>query len=364
MTENKQSISKPNFARETVDKFVLWSTTRILGLMLGATLTFQRKRMSHNNGIAAKGTVRIVDNPRFPRHEFFEPGKVFPVRIRHGQATYLDEAMAALRSMSIKFSNHHLDSPFDLIMNTGEYSLFWSAASFLKLASLRKEHWGVQYIEYYRKYPVGLKAAQIGLRRAPSSYVNLRFYTQTPFLFIGKDGIKRYAKYRVVPFFDEPESGIIENPCDFDTSNQRVLPTETKSKLYLSNEYRERIKNGKAKYYLQIQTREADEEQDNIILNSTILWDENIYPYHNLAVIEINEALSWVESLKTSFSLNHMPKTLGILPSKSLYDFNSLNYMRANVEIARKARFLSYKLYGYPPPVPDNDNRNVTEWGD
>jgi hypothetical protein len=24
----------------------------------------------------------------------------------------------------------------------------------------------------------------------------------------------------------------------------------------------------------------------------------------------------------------------------------------------------SYKLFGVPPPIPDNDNRNVSEWGE
>jgi hypothetical protein len=32
--------------------------------------------------------------------------------------------------------------------------------------------------------------------------------------------------------------------------------------------------------------------------------------------------------------------------------------------LARKARLFSYKLFGLPPPIPDNDNRNVSEWGE
>jgi hypothetical protein len=38
--------------------------------------------------------------------------------------------------------------------------------------------------------------------------------------------------------------------------------------------------------------------------------------------------------------------------------------MRAHSELARKARLLSYKLFGLPPPIPDNDNRNVSGWGE
>ncbi|MCE2496076.1 MAG: hypothetical protein J4F31_05810 [Flavobacteriales bacterium] len=83
-----------------------------------------RKRMSHDNGIAAGGKVTIVPNPKFPAHKFFAPGRVFPCRIRHASATFLDDAMNCIRSMSIKFSDHHFKSPFDIEMNTGEISLF------------------------------------------------------------------------------------------------------------------------------------------------------------------------------------------------------------------------------------------------
>jgi arachidonate 5-lipoxygenase len=91
-------------------------------------------------------------------------------------------------------------------------------------------------------------------------------------------------------------------------------------------------------------------------------WDEAIYPWQDLAVVEIKEVLDWKESLITSFSINNMPKNLSIIPSKSVYDYNSLNYLRSHSEIARKARLLSYKVFGYPPEIPDDDNRNVSDW--
>ena len=102
--------------------------------------------------------------------------------------------------MSIKFSRHHIKSEFDIEMNTGEISLFWSAYSFFKFAQLRQEKYGVEYINYYKKYPEGLTGAQVALRRNPDSFHDLRYYAKTPFKFEGSDNIKRYAKYRVRPF--------------------------------------------------------------------------------------------------------------------------------------------------------------------
>lgn len=346
------------------DKMILWGITKIFALAIAITLGLKKRyRMSHNNGIAGRGKVRIVDNPQFPEHDFFVPGKEFDARVRHAMATFLDDAMKGIRSCSVKFADSDFDSPFDLECNTGEINLFWSAASFLQFAKLRKEQWGVEYVEYYRKYPQGIKGAQEALRKDATSFTNLRYYALTPFLFYGKDKVKRYAKYRVIPFDDIPETGLIDNPSDWDTANQRITPHETRGRNYLKEEYKEHIQQeGAAKYRIQIQTRVANDDDSPEIFNNQIPWDAAIFPWYDLATMEITEILDWKESTLTSFSLNNMPKTLGIIPAKSIYDYNSLNYMRANAEIARKARLLSYKLKGIPGPIPNNDNRNTDVW--
>lgn len=352
-----------NWLKATWNKFVLWITSVGLGIGLAVFLSFpKRYRMSHNNGIAAKGRVKIVDNPTFPEHDFFEAGRTFPCRIRHASATFLDDAMNCIRSFSIKFSEHHWNSPFDIEMNTGVINLFWSAASFLKFAKLRKQQWGVEYHDYYRIYPQGLLGAKLSLRRDPSSFHNLRYQALTAFLFIGKDGVKRYAKYRTMPLDKEPETGITTDLSDWDTCNQRVLNNETRGRNYLKDEYKQRIANGGADYLMQIQLRIAKDDDSPEVFNNMTPWDEAIYPWQDLAVVEIKEVLDWKESLITSFSINNMPKNLSIIPSKSVYDYNSLNYLRSHSEIARKARLLSYKVFGYPPEIPDDDNRNVSDW--
>jgi len=352
---------KPKRARfrKLFDKVILWLLAKIFGLALAIFLGLMaRRRMSHNNGIAGRGHVKVVDNPEFPAHDFFKPGRDFPIRIRHASATFYDDAMNGIRSMSVKFSDESFDSPFDLEMNTGEISLFWSAASFLQFAKLRKQKYGVEYRDYYRKYPDGLKGAQVALRRNPTSFHNLRFYCKTPFIFLGKDGVKRYAKYRARPLSDEPETGINENPSEWDTCNQRILPHESRGRNYLKDEYIDRVKQGGVKYLMQIQTREAVDNEDPEVFNNMNVWDEKDYPWFDLAVIEIDEVLDWTDSNLTSFSLNNMPQGLGILPAESIYDYNSVNYMRSHSEIARKSRIFAYKLFGGPQKIPDNDNRN------
>lgn len=349
---------------EAIDYIILFFVARLFGLMLALFLSIpKRQRMSHNNGIGAQGWLSVVDNPRIPPNKFFAPGKRYPVRIRHASATFLDDAMNCIRSISIKFSHEKFKSPFDIEMNTGEVSLFWSALSFLKFASMRNESYGIEYVEYNRKYYEALKAGEYACRRHATSFHNLRYYCKTPFLFMSDDGIKHYAKYRVKPNDDEPETGINHDPSNIDNSNQRILPHETRGRNYLKYEYEDRLKKESLKYRVQIQTRVANDDDDPEVFNNMIVWDERIHPWEDLAVMEIEEALDWRESTAMSFSVGNMPKTLGVLPAKSVYDYNSLNYLRLHSEIARKARLFSLKLFGMVPEIPNNDNRNASDWG-
>lgn len=161
----------------------------------------------------------------------------------------------------------------------------------------------------------------------------------------------------------EPESGEEEHPSEWDQCNQRILPHETRGRNYLKYEYEDRIRREGARYRLQIQTHPASDNEDPEVFNNMVVWDEDAHPWQDLGVMTIDRTLDWKESTLTTFSVNNMPKSLGVLPANSIFDYNSLNYLRAHSELARKARILSYKVYGMVPPIPDNDNRNVSDWG-
>jgi arachidonate 5-lipoxygenase len=176
------------------------------------------------------------------------------------------------------------------------------------------------------------------------------------------DGIQYYCKYKVRPYDDMPESGVDHNPSLEETPNQRVLPHETRGKNYLKDEYIEQIRKGPLKYKLQIQLHLASDDDDEEVFNSMRVWDEKIHPWHDLAEFEVNEMLDWEESTKTIFSMKYMPKSMGIIPAKSIYDYNSLNYLRRKSHIARVVRVWALKAFGMVPPIPDNDVRNIRVW--
>lgn len=343
------------------ERFMLWLVCKFFTVLL-TLIALKRYRMSHNNGIAGTGWLKIVDDPDIPKIDFFEPGKTYPLRIRHASATFLDDAMKVIRSISIKFSDHHFKSPFDMEFNSGEFSVFWSALSFLKFAISRKEKYGVDWVEYNKKYPDGSLGAAKSVRRHASSFSNLHYYCKTPFLYVGKDGIKHYAKYRVLPYDDVPESGTSEHDKNFDVCNQRVLPDETRSRNFLKDEYAKRVGRGPVKYKLQIQLRVASDDEDKEVFNNMIVWNEKKYPWRELAYFEVTKTLDWAESTRTTFSVNNMPKMLGILPAKSLYDYNSLNYLRSKTEIVKKVRLFALKTFGMVTMIPDDDDRNIKVW--
>jgi catalase len=318
--------------------------------------------MSHNNGIAAKGTFKVVPQPKFPPHAFFSADREFPLRIRHASATFLDDAMNCIRSISLKLADTQFESPFDLQMNSGETSLFWSAASFWKFAELRKEKYGVEYREYNQRYPEGLESSKIATRRH-IPFDRLYYYCKTPFQYNSSDGKKYFAKYRIIPFDRADDAGIRTDRSDWDQCNQRVENQETQGRNSLKYAYADLVaKQGFVRYWLQIQTRPvSDAETDPELCNNMVVWNE---PWQDVGVMEVTETLDWRESTLTSFSVNNMPKGLGVIPATSIYDYNSLNYLRSHAEIAYKARIWSYTFFGMVPPIPDNDNRNVSEWGE
>ncbi len=346
--------------RRFFGRISVWLATKFFTILLtifGSIL--YRKKMSHNNGIAATGSIRFVDNPEFPLHPFFVPGKVLPCRIRHGAASFMDDAMRVVRSMAVKMADSRFKSPMDLEMNTGETALFWSIASFFRFAKYKKTRFGMQYEEYYRRYPAGVQGAKVGMRRNPTSFSNLKYYSQTPLLYKAEDQVLRYAKYRSIPAEPVPETGLLdEYDLNLPSENQRILPGETRSRNYLKEEYEERVREAPVRYKLQIQLHEADDDDDPEVFNCCRAWDEASHPWMDLAEITVNKTLDWAESTRMIFSMKNLPKGLGILPSYSIYDYNSLNYLRKHSDLARFARVWTIWLLGMPPEIPDNDVRN------
>lgn len=354
---------KPGFFTNIWNKVMLYLYARGFALAIAILMGIgTRERMSHNNGIGARGKFKCDPDPELPPNDFWKKGQEWPLLSRFASATFYDDAMGALRSISIKLSDQLLESPFDLNFNTGRNSLFWSAASFMKMAAMRKQRYGIQYQYYYRDYPDGKRGAIGTLRRHCTSFSNLSYYSKTPLKWVSVDGTLYYVKYRVVPFDpNEKETGIVKvNSSDFVyPENQRILPRERRSRNYLKDELKDRLsKDGIIKFRLQAQVKQSTQHDDFEVFNNMIEWGDEEYPYRDLGTIELYDTLSVDDGNIIAFSMHNLPKSLGILPAKSIHDPNSLNYFRLVAEFARKARWFGYRLKGMPDPIPNDDFRN------
>ena len=333
----------------------LWAHAFVAGITFYSCT--RRARMSHNNAVAGRGTLTIVDNPDFPAMEFFEPGREFKIRVRHATAAYMDDAMLLVRSASIKFADETWESPFDLEMNTGNVTFFWNAFTFMQFAFRRDEKKGTEYQSYYQKFGRGRVGARAGFRRNPDSYVNCIFRSQTPFCLEAKDGSRYLVKWLLEPADGTAESGIVSpesvtSPAQL--ADQNILPGETRNRNYLKNELRERVGNGGAAYKLRMQLHSANPED---VLpgtwNSNAEWNEENAPIYDLATISLDEILDHEETWWTSFWIGHLPACITRPPARNLHDPNSLIYFRYKALTAIRVRWLSGKLLGIPKPWPD-----------
>ncbi len=335
-------------------KVQLWLYAYCYTTILVIVLSFlKRLRMSHNNGTTAVGKITIVDNPAFPPHPFFAPGREFACRLRHASVSYDDDTILQVRAASLKFADSFWESPLDLEMNTGGISLFWSARNFLFFFTCQGMVNGLAFSTYYDKYPVGLQAGKEGIRRYPSTFAQMYYHTQTVQFFIGNDGVKRYAKFRLAPANLGPETGLIPMAELANRWVETAKPGETLSQNYLKEEYAARIAAGPVRYVLQIQIHTPAPTDTDEVFNCSVAWDEATHPFLDVAHVAVDRLMTLDENNLMRFAVNHCPPSLGMIPAASIDDYNSINYMRAASQAAKSSRLFFYKIFGLPAPVPD-----------
>src|SRR5688572_23108417 len=169
----------------------------LLKVLFGTVARFSRARPTHRHGVGAAGTLRIVDRPEIPDHDFFRPGATFPVCFRHANLDFFDDASLDIRGAAVRLASPGVDSPLDLVMNTGEASLFRDAVVFLQFVR-SKRHGAKGMMWMAERYPREMAVGVDGLRRAPSSYTALRYHSQIIYRFSARDHHPRYCRYRLI----------------------------------------------------------------------------------------------------------------------------------------------------------------------
>lgn len=300
-------------------------------------------RATHRNGVAGAGRLKVVGQPEFPAHEFFRAGREFPVFLRHANLQFADDAALDIRGCAIKLSDTPDASPLDIIMNTGATSAFWNTPVFLDFVKAKSK--GKEGLIWFaEKYPLGHAAALGGLRREPSSFARLRYYSQIVYHFRAQDNLARYVKYRVIPGDRSPEDGL-PTALDQETPwEQARLDGVSLPEDYLRQEFRERLVQGSITYLLQIQLHTAARTDTPEVFHSGLKWDETTHPWLDLAEITLDRTLTAVQAEELRFNIANQPSSLGVISATSLEDYNSLGYLRTRVyRFAQAARRISRK---------------------
>ncbi len=336
-------------------KFTVVWVTALLALNSFVT----KSRMSHENGIVTRGKLRIVDEPTFPRNEFFTPGTEFPCRMRFGAATWKDDAKMVIRGAGLKLADDRQTSPLDLLLNSGSLAIFWSARTFIGFMRGTMAGRGKNWTPYLGQHPMALAGGQDGMRRDPTSIGSIVYHSQTCFGLIDLDGNYHYVRYRLWPLSYDPDG--LPTPDDLPHPwFQNPLPDETRNRNYLKDEARERLAGGTIEFVLQLQARRKPPGPDPEWVTAQYVWDDSVHPWHDVAHIVLDEALDYTESMLTAFDLANHPDCLPVPRGRSIDDPHSLSDLRLAGRWTMRARLLSYRLSGMPAEF--GDSRRDPDW--
>jgi len=323
-----------------------------LGAGLGALSALTGARATHPSGIGARGTIEVLPQPELPAHSFFRPGATFPCRIRHGNASFFDDAACVLRGLAIKLADTGDGSPFARLANGGARGPIWSSASFVRVStafltsSPKKQQYEPQ-ARLMDRDPAVLMSWIESVRDAPASYADLTYHGQVAFVYEARDGAPRLCRFRARRPDLEAESGLPSSERQHRVWNMGRDTSDDRPLDYLRAELRSRLASGPVEYVLQIQVREPSASDTLEMFHVNRPWRE---PWRDLARIRVTEPLTDLETERMRFTPAHMPDGLGIPGALSVEDYRSVLTGRIRIyALAQAARGLRRGV-----PAPSN----------
>lgn len=317
-----------------------------LSANLAATTLKANARYFHRIGVSGKGYMKIYEKIEgLPLHKIFNPGKSYPVIVRHSNSlssdddARIDARGAALRILSDEPTSQ---SPlYDLTLKTGNafYARTLSDfATWLVCGLAARE-------EFVKRVPHVGDAVWNSLRLS-DSYTNLHYYSNFCRLIRFIDGQEMYVKFKLRPYDKSisEDSGKVE-PTGILPPETGAIPRDENDKrplLFLADDFRERVNSPSGVHYVfQMQVRPIPDDEatrDNAV-DVTRPWDENEFPYIDVGEININEILPVEESERLDFNPYLRSHELDVIRATSRSQSASIDHGRSLVyEISQKIR--------------------------
>ena len=307
--------------------------------VFGGIAQIKGRRATHSYGTVAKGRLKVLDSLKIPSHKIFSAGKEYPVLLRHANIkgfrddAILDGRGATVRILANRGNNGHLnlsESIVDILMSTGQCFILGDAVSFGRWVQSSMTDRAVMLEEFPKIRPIFHE-----IIRDPDSYTQLHYYSETTYNFTSSDQGSFFIRYRLInrdnPTADtgwlEPE--YVKMPLDF-------LPRvagDTRPETYLQDDFRRRVQTDGVSYLLQIQLRPTSDctQENEAAKDCTIPWEEKAFPFHDVAVLELDRILPDELAEPLEFNPYHAPSELGLILAHSARETASVNHLRSVV---------------------------------
>ena len=105
--------------------------------------------------------------------------------------------------------------------------------------------------------------------------------------------------------------------------DQTRLPSETRDKAYLKEEFRKRLQGGPLRYKLQLTLHLPQSDDPVDILNVARYWDEATHPWLDVADVTMVVLLSPDATENMCFNPGNLAPCLELLPARSIHQLRS-----------------------------------------
>ncbi|XP_028396594.1 allene oxide synthase-lipoxygenase protein-like isoform X2 [Dendronephthya gigantea] len=329
--EFEKKMKEANTFRQTgiFDGIKLALEKNKIKLLFGVAALSRGKRPTHAVGIAARGVATVVNDPQFPPCEFFTPGRSFPVCLRHATLKSIDDAMLDFLSASIRFADSEEEkSQLDILMSTGRSNPLSNVKGIYDAVAANKSG---NLKDYYLDSPDRLASNIDGLRRAPDSFFDQRYYSEIILGFNASDAVQRYARFRLIPEDGSMETGLLSKDNQRHIWKNERLPSEIRSKDYLKEEFKQRILAGAVRYKLQMTLHQAQSDDPPGILDIAKYWDETTHEWVDVADVTLTTLLTPDTTAGLRYNPGNLPDSLYFLPARSIHDSNCIAHIRMEV---------------------------------
>nr|XP_007150400.1 hypothetical protein PHAVU_005G150200g [Phaseolus vulgaris]ESW22394.1 hypothetical protein PHAVU_005G150200g [Phaseolus vulgaris] len=314
---------------------------------LAVTTINVKARYFHRIGVSGKGHLKIYDKLEgIPLHKVFQPGKSYPVMVRHSNSLSADDDAridargASLRILSDAPDSNHVPL-IDLTLKTG--NAFYARtladfASWLVCGLAARE-------ELVKRTPHVREAVWNSLRHA-HSYAELHYYSNYCRLMRCTDGQEMYVKFKLRPIDRSigEDAGKVK-PTGILPPETGAIPrdeNDTRPLLFLAQDFQRRVSSpGGVRYVFQVQLRAVpeDEAARDIALDCSKPWNETEFPCIDVGEINITENLSREESDKLEFNPYIKSHELDVIPATSNTQSASIDHGRSLIyEICQHVR--------------------------